>query len=413
MGIGDRLRAAFGRAPVAPVRPPVPMMFSASPVFPVDQLLLRMWGRAGVVTREEALTVPAVLRGRNMICSIGTLPLQAVDADNRIQDNPLLAQTDPNVANEVTLAMTLEDLLFESVAWWRVTGFDSEGFPARAVRYAPNQVRMNPPPAYEHGYLPSALPTEGSSDKAGQGPGVWMGSDWVTFDQVIRFDSPNPPLLVAGRRAISRAIFLDEAADLYARNPQARGFFTPTDGVDPSGPNGDAKIQAALDEWERARTERVDGYVPAALKYNQVQNPTPAELQILAQQQRADLAIANAIGIDPEDLGINTTSRTYQNATDRRQDKVNDVYAPYMSAITGRLSMPDVTRPGVRARFWLDDFLKADPKTRAEVQTSYNAMGATDPAEVRQSEGLPPREITPPAVRVPATVGNPVPAIEG
>lgn len=412
MALVDRVRAVFGMAPRARFDEPRVIEFSAvSPVYPIDQLAI--WAqsrRGGHITREDALSVPSVLRGRNIICSISTLPLQAVDEENRVQDHPLLRQVDANVPNVTTLAMTVEDLLFESVAWWRITGFDHEGMPFSAVRYAPDQVSMTPPADYRHGYLPSGLPTEPSLD-AGVRPGrfVWMGGEPVPFDEVVRFDSPNPPLLVAGKRAISRAIALDDAADLYAGNPQARGYFAPADPA--ADPADDEDIIQALDDFASARAKRLDGYVPAALKYNPISNPTPVELQLVEMQKRADLGIANALGMDPEDLGISTTSRTYQNGVDRRQDRVNDVLASYMSAITDRLGMPDVTRSGVRVRFWLDDYLKADPKTRAEVQQIYSAMGATDAAEIRQEEGKPPRTIRPvvPAARpIPATVGDPV-----
>jgi HK97 family phage prohead protease len=399
MGFGDRLRAVFGMRPQTFDEPPT-ARFSA--VYPVDQLVLWAENRVGRIDRARALGVPAVLRGRNMICSISTLPLEAVDENNRVQARPLFKQLDPNTPNVVVIAQLLEDLLFDAVAWLRVTGFDADGYPSRVQRYSPDQVSLQPPASYQRGYLPSGLPTEGV---------VWMEGKPVPFDQVIRFDSPNPALMVAGERAIRRAIALDEAAELYANNPRRRGYFAPSEGADPADDNA---ILDALDAWHEASNKRVDGYVPYALTYNAIQDSTPAELQLVQMQQRADLALANALGIDPEDLGINTTSRTYQNATDRRQDRINEVLAPYMRAITDRLAMPDVTRDGLTVRFSLRDYLKADPKTRAEVQQIYHGMGATDAAEVRDDEGRPPRVIEQPQAprQVESTVGEPVQEIE-
>lgn len=362
-----------------------------------DQLLRHRTLQRIVVDRAAALSVPAVLRARNLICSISTLPLQLVDEQNRVQDHPLFAQIDPNIANVTALAQTVEDLVFDAVAWWRVIDF-VDGYPAKAVRYAPNTVSLTPPDDYQRGFLPSELPAEGV---------VYMEGKEVPFDQVIRFDSPNPALLIAGERAIARAIRLDQAADMYADNQRMRGFFTPKEGVDPAQ---DEAIETMLEDFAEARSKRLDGYVPAALDYNQVQDPTPAEIQLIAQQQRADLAIANATGLDPEDLGINTTSRTYQNATDRRMDRINDVLSPYMQAITDRLSMPDVTTDGYVARFWLDDYLKADPKTRAEVQQLYRDMEVIDAQDIQRDEGLPQRSIEAPRPAVPATQISAIPA---
>lgn len=396
MGFRDLLRGWFSRAPE-----PTPAHFSG-PTYPVDQLSFMRVLRGRKIDRAAALGVPAVLRGRNMICSISTLPLQLVDAENRVQDHPLFRQLDKNVPNVVLIAQLAEDLLFDAKAWARVTERTADGYPAKIRRYDPNTVSLQPPDGYQAGYLPSGDAYEGV---------IWMEGQPVPFRDVIKFDSPNPAFLVAGERAIRRAITLDESADLYATNRRMRGFFTPADpNVDPGE---DDEIQDALDAFAIARRERLDGYVPAALKYNPIQDPTPAEIQILAQQQRADLAIANGMGIDPEDLGINTTSRTYQNATDRRKDRVNDVLASYMKAITDRLSMPDVTKRGYSARFWLDDYLRADPRTRAEVQQMYEQMGVTDAAEIREEEGKPPRAIEPPPAPrtpVPPTQISAIPA---
>jgi hypothetical protein len=401
MTFGDRLREFFGMAPktVDDLRP---ARFSGQ----LPQLLAEFAARnGGRATRERALELPALLRGRNLICSIGTLPLEAVDARNVTVDHPLLRQPDNNVARSVTLAMTVEDLLFDAVAWWRITAFGWDGYPVNAVRYEPGQVQLNPPPGFDLARLPSGLSTTGV---------VWMDGEPVPWSEVIRFDSPNPALLVAGRKVITRALALDDAAELFARNPRMRGFFTPKDGQ--ADPGTDDEISDALTAWETARRERVDGYVPAAMDYTTVQDPTPADLQLIQLQEKATKDVANALGIDPEELAVSTTTRTYANIVDRRKDRINDTYSPYMSAITERLSMPDVTKRGVTVRFNLGAYLQADPKTRAEVQAIYAGMGATDPAEIRQDEGRPPRAVERPTLAaprpIPATVGEPVDAIE-
>lgn len=371
---------------------------------PYSLLIKGMWGQSGngrgtsLGSREEAMEIPAMLRGRNLICSISTLPLESVDRFNRVANNPLMKQIDPNVANVVTLAQTVEDLLFDAVAWWEITGFNPEtGMPSRAVRHETSQVSLTPPADYYQGYLPSDLPTTGV---------VYMRGKAVSWDRVIRFDSPNPPLIKVARSIILRAIKLDIAANTYADNPRPQDFFT---SADPLADPADAdQIKELLDEWQAARRERTTAYVPAALKYNTVQQPTPADLQLVQLEQRVALGIANALGLDPEDLGISTTSRTYQNATDRRKDRINDVLSTYMEAITQRLSMPDVTLDDETVRFRLDGYLRADPRTRAEVNGIYLDKGVVSREWVAADEGLPP-EATPPAPVQPAPVA---PAIE-
>lgn len=358
----------------------------------IQQLVSWREQKLGGIDRKTALSIPAVLKGRNLICSLATLPLVAKDGNNRKIRVALLNQHDPNVPNVVVRSQVLEDLLFDAISWWRVTGFDEYGMPSTVARYAPEMVSLDPPASYQKGYLPSNRPTEGV---------VWMEGEEVPFDQVIRFDSPNPGLLDVGYRAIARAIALDDVADLLAANPKMRGYFTPSDGVDPGD---DAAIEQMLTDWQTARAQRVDGYVPAAMTYNPIQDPTPSELQLIDMQRRNDLNLANMIGVDPEDLGISTTSRTYQNAIDRRQDRINTVFAPYMDAITDRLNMPDVTREGLTTMFELDGYLRADPKTRVEVAEKQRAMGALTVAEYRHDEGMPPLDAAEPAPEAPRRV---------
>lgn len=342
--------------------------------------------------RREAMEIPSVLRGRNLICGISTLPLESVDAFNRSQRNPFLEQIDPNVANVVTLAQTFEDLLFEAVAWWKITAFNPvTGMPLHAIRIDPGQVSLKPPADYKQGWLPSDLPTHGV---------IWMNGEAVPFSRVIRFDSPNPPLLEVARRIILRAIKQDMAASVYADSPRAQGYFTSADPLadpfaseDPTEGTDQAKVAEFLAAWAAARRARSTAYVPSGLKYADIQQPTPADLQLVQLQQHISKEIAIAIGLDPEEVGVSTTSRTYANDVDRRKNRINDLYAPYMEAVTQRLSMPDVTMPGERARFRLADYLRADPRTRMEVNTGYIAAGVITREWVADDEGVPPEAV--------------------
>lgn len=355
---------------------------------PVDRLIVKMAGQGASfrVGRIEALSVPAVLRGRNLICSISTLPLVQYDRQNKPVRNPLFEQIDPDVPNVVTLAQTIEDLLFEGIAWWLITEFDANGFPRAARHLDVSLVSLDPP---TDGRSPSPLP----SGEEPRGATVWVDGVETSADRVIRFDSPNPGLLKAGGgRPIRRAILLDSAAAMYADEPRPLDYFTPSEGADPAD---DADIEEVLEKWKEARKKRGTAYVPAALRYNAVDQPTPADLQLVELQKRAALDIANALGLDPEDLGISTTSRTYQNATDRRQDRINDVLSPYMRAITDRLSMGDVTRRGHRVAFDLDDYMRADPRTRWDVYEKQHRMfGDAILDEIRDEERMPPLPAT-------------------
>lgn len=393
MGLGSWLRRTFSASP---------RQFNyESPAF--SALIKGMFGqpangRYGFDTRADAMQIPAIRKGRNLICSISTLPLETINDRNQVVDHPLMRQFDSNVPNVVLVAQTIEDLLFDAIAWWEVTGRTADDYPSTVIRHSDSQVSLQPPADYQQGWLPSDKPTHGV---------IYMRGKPVPYRDVIRFDSPNPPLLKDAERVIRRAIALYLAAELYADEPRPMDYFTPVDAF--SDPD-DTVIEAFLEQWARNRKRRKTAFVPGILTYNEVQQPTPADLQLVQLQQRVNIDLANLIGLDPEDVGESTTSRTYQNQVDRRKDRINDLFSPYMAAITQRLSMPDVTKRRERVRFRLDDYLRADPFTRAQVNQIYIDTGVVSREWVAKDEGLPPEALgeapqTPVPVPVsPATV---------
>lgn len=342
--------------------------FSNTPL--VDAMLAETYGTEllPIATCEEALSVPGVMRARNMIASIATLPLKTYAKDWKLVDNPLFRQIEPARANVVVLSDTLQDLLFNKYAYWRVLQRDAKGYPISAEYIEYNRVSEE-----VKDYEVVAIRIDGKQ---------------VSFADLIKFESPNPGFLKHGGRVVKRALDLDVTAAKYARNPMPLSYFRSTDpSVDPGD---DSVIRSFLQKWKQWLRKETTGYVPAGVEYVSVDQPTPAELQLIEAQRQVALSIANMTGLDPEDLGISTTSRTYQNAVDRRQDRINEVFAPYMRAITDRLSMGDVTRRGHLVQFDLADYMKADPKTRMEVQTGYLAAGSLTRNEIRDDENLPP-----------------------
>jgi HK97 family phage portal protein len=208
----------------------------------------------------------------------------------------------------------------------------------------------------------------------------------VPDNQVIRFDSPNPPLLVHAARAIRACLALERAAARYADEPLPLGYFAPKEGhrVDES-PD---KITALLDKWEMMRSRRVWGFVGQALEAKVLQF-NAEQIQLAEQRQHAVLEIARAAGIDPEDLGVSTTSRTYQNAEQRRLDLLDFTLAHYMTAVEQRLSMGDILPRGYRAKVNLDGFLRSDTKTRMETYKIGSEVSAYLPDEIRELEDRP------------------------
>lgn len=334
------------------------------------------------VDRLEALTVPAVTRGRNMLCSIGGLPLVQYAPDLSRVPLPLLTQIDPDIPNSVTISQTVEDLIFEGLSWWRVTALGFDGYPVSARHIDHRSVVIQMPATGEYpAWLPAGYDPRGAT--------IFVDGHETPPNQLIRFDSPNPALLKIGGPAIRRALLLNKAAAMYADDPRPGDYFTPADGADSIE---DDEVADILSKWKAARKARSTAWVPQAMKYNTVDSPSPADLQLVELQKQATLDIANLMGLDPEDLAASTTSRTYQNATDRRQDRINETLSPYMSAITDRLSMADVTKRGYVVQFDLDRYMQADPATRWATYSIAKTIGVLSPDEIRAKEMLPPGE---------------------
>jgi hypothetical protein len=346
------------------------------------------------ITRREALQVPAVMRGRNLICgTLSTLPIHVRDKNNNIvSPTTLFDQIDPDVPNAVTYANTYEDLLFEGTAWWRVTAFGWHDYPVSAIHVGTSRVNVG-------GWLP---PVNGVGPTAGGQ--VYIDGYPVPDNELIRFDSPNPPLLVHAARAIRAALELDKSASRYATENLPLGYFTPKEGVRFN--EDDTHVTGILDKWETSRSRRVWAFVPGMLEAKTLQF-NAEQIQLADQRQHAVLEIARAIGVDPEDLGVSTTSRTYQNSEQRRQDMIDFTFAPYRAALEQRLSMRDVLPRGYEAKVNLDSFLRADTLGRMNAYKVGLDVGAYTRDEIRELEDRPPltpsqRAENQPPVAVPA-----------
>ena len=358
------------------------------------------------ISRAEALQVTAVLRGRNLICgTLGSLPITTHDPNKVVVPGTYLlgGNINPEVANPVTMAMTFEDLLFEGVAWWKVTRFGWHNYPVEA-RWVPATSVAELPP----------------TDADGHGK-VYMNGEHVPDRQVIRFDSPNPPVLKHAARAIRTVLKLDRTAATYADEPRPTSTFTPREDVDPGD---EVDIEAMLDKWIDDRRRRGVAYVGAALNYNPGGDWSPQDMQLSDQRDNAVKEIARAFGVDPEDLAVSTTSRTYQNAEQRRIDLLDFTLGTYVSAVQERLGMRDVLPRNYSAKIKFEGFLRSDTLTRMKTYKIGLEVGAYDPEgdEIRDLEDKPaltpaqkakrkPKTAPPPTVTDPATRNGDRPTI--
>ncbi len=320
------------------------------------------------VRRRDAEQVGAVMHSHDLVAGVlGGLPIVNRDAANNVVPNPLFIQPERNVPRSVTMTRTFADLYYEQIAWWRVTEVNYRGFPYRVKRLKPGIVDVDE-----------------DRDK------IFVNGIETPDTELIRFDSPRPGLLIAGARAIRTALRLDAAAANYVDGVPPMDFFAPTTDVDPFPEDGDA--EEFLKDWNDARKKRSTGYVPNALKY-ETAGWDPDKLQLAQARQHAVLEIARHAGVDPEELGVSTTSRTYQNDFDRRKNFTDFTLGLFMHAMEDRLSMGDISPQGQTARFDLNDFMRSDPKTRMETYKIGRDVNAWTDDEIRDDERK--RRLTP------------------
>lgn len=325
------------------------------------------------VSRRAAVQVPAVKRGRDLIAgTLGTIPmdLYTPTGDPAPFTSDLLRQPERGIVRSVTIAKTIEDLIYDGVAWWLVIEYDWRGYPNKVVRLEAGADVAQQAQAYR--------------TKAGNGGTATRYDD--DFD-LIRFDSPNDPLLVAGARAIRTHIALDRAVNVYASGNQPLDYFTSADGADPE----QEELDAALEAWEEARRLHATGYVPGALKY-ETAGWNPEQLQLAAQRDHAAKEIATLMGIQAERVNVSTTSRTYANMAQDQQAFITGTLNPYALAISERLSMGDVTPRGFECRWRWAEFLRTDDQTRVQVAATGKQAGifTTEEARTYFDPALPP-----------------------
>jgi hypothetical protein len=321
---------------------------------------------ASRVSRRSALQVPAIKRGRDLIPgTLGTLPLDLYGPQNTLRYSELLAQPERNTPRSVTMAKTYEDLWFEGVAWWYITEFGPHNYPTKVKRLEPRTVDVR---------IDGKVYVTASGNQG-------MTWEYAPDARLIRFDSPTEALLEAGARAIRASLTLDAAALRYADGAPMQDYFEPDDDYTPD----QEEVDTTLDSWLASRRVRATGFVPAGFKYN-LNEFDAQKLQLAEARQHAVLELSRAMGVDPEDLGVSTTSRTYQNSQDRYQARVKDTLRPYMVAVEERLSMNDVCPRGFDARTRVADLLFADDKTRFEAYKIGLEVGAIGQDEIRDLE---------------------------
>ena len=330
---------------------------------------------APFMDRFTALQVPAVSRCRNLIAGvISSIDLELYKKSTGVElESPLwLDQPDMRQPRSVTIAYTVDSLLFYGVGYWRVTSlYADDGRPSGFEWVANTRVTVT---TDETGEAVQYYSVNGV-----RAPMAGIGS-LVTFQSLL------PGVLETGGRTIQAAIDLEKAASVAAATPMATGFIK-NSGADLP----EAQISGLLAAWKAARASRSTAYLTSTLDYQTV-GFSPKDMMYNEASQYLATQIARLMNVPAYYISADmNNSMTYQNILDGRKEFVAYSLQPFISAIENRLSMDDITAHGNVVRFALDEtFLRADTAARLEAIEKMLNLGLIDLEQAQSMEQLSP-----------------------
>ena len=329
------------------------------------------------VTRAQAMTIPSLARAHGIIAgTIATLPLEQYDANDveTPQVPQLIKQPDPSVPRANTIGALVSDLFFYGAAYLQVLEVDATNRPVRARRMDPLRVTYNTNPQgtliVSYSLDANMLPNNG-------------------VNSLIVFNSLDPDgILLRGGRTIKTAIELEAASYRMASEPVPTMILT-NDGMnlDPD------QKQNLMSAFRQARRDRSTAYVEGPIKLETVGFDS-AQMQLVeARQYQCGNEIARLCGIPAWYVNAESTSATYSNVSATRRELLDFGLRPYVSILEDRLSMDDVTRPGFKIRFDLDDFLRGNPAEQVALAVELKNAGIITNDEARDLVDLAPSTI--------------------
>jgi len=325
------------------------------------------------VDRLSALSIPAVSRCRNLIANTIaamelTLELKRTDED--IPKLPWMDQPSKNQPYGVTMAYTVDSLIFFGVAYWEIEEvYADNGYPARFNWVANSRVtpRYNAKNTYIEGYQ-----VDGEMR-----PMNGVGS-------LVTFQSMTDGILNTGARVLKSALDLDKASSVASATPMPSGVLKNT-GAD----LGESEVQGLLAAWRNARNNRSTAYLTSTLEF-QPASFSPKDMMLNEAKQYMATEIARLMNVPAYYISADmNNSMTYANVQDERRQFVSLSLQPYISAIEQRLSMNDITPSTQYLSFDLDSgFLRANPIERLDVIEKMLTLGLIDVQEAMAMENL-------------------------
>jgi HK97 family phage portal protein len=334
------------------------------------------FGYNGVgIDRNFALQVSSVARCRNLVAGVISsidLSLYKKSTGEKLGSPVWLEQPDQRQPRSVTIAATVDSLMFYAVAYWRVTSlYADDGRPSGFEWVANNRVT----------YTTNQYGTE-VKDYFVDGQLVPMSG----IGSLVTFQSLLPGVLQSASTTIKAAWDVQKAAAVSAATPMATTILK-NNGADLP----ESQIQGILAGWNSARRNRSTAYLTSTLSAENI-GFSPKEMGYVDFSQYLATEISRAMNVPSYLISADlNNSMTYQNILDGRKEFVAYSLQPYISAIEDRLSMNDITNSSNQVRFAVDDtFLRVDAKDRLDIIEKMLNLDLIDVNQARSMEQLTP-----------------------
>ncbi len=269
------------------------------------------------VGRTEALGIPALARCRNLLAgTIGAIPLELYKkSTNEELGKPLwLDQPSYHQPRSVTIAYTVDSLLFYGQAFWQVVEvYQESGRPSRFDWVANSRVTatLDKDNIFVQSYAidGTTVPMDG------------LGS-------LITFQSLNDGILNTGTSTIRSAIDIQKAAAIAAQTPMSSGILRNTGADLPP-----SEVSGLLAAWKRSRQNNSTAYLTSTLEFQPVQF-SPKDMMYNEAIQNLATQIARLCNVPPYYVSADqNTTMTYANVQDERKQFLTLSLQPYVTAI--------------------------------------------------------------------------------
>lgn len=332
LGIPDDhvMEAAAHRVPIeSPFAPePSPLQTVAWTGLLGDDLIAQL-----PPTRQEALSISSVVRGRVLLCGfIARCPLLAYnEAGEPVATQPeWLTHTGGMLSPYNRMLMTVDDLIFYGFSLWRVvrSKFDKSVIAASRV-------------PYENWSFSS----DGTQILIGQGPNAKPARE----DEYILIPGIHEGILAIGSRTIRQYSNLLKAADRAAATPNA---YLELHNESETELTRDEVLEL-MNDWIKARQGLNGGVAYTNNSIKLIEHGSANEHLLIEGRNAAAVDIARLMGIPAAliDAQAQVGGLTYETTQSRNAEFLDYGLAPYMAAIASRLSQDDVTPHGTSIDF--------------------------------------------------------------